>query len=201
MAAIITNFKEFLKGAVKELVSLVNRDVKKKAKRVEKQAKKIVFNAVYNSPEMSALRRGQLSFDLGIPAGEDPSVIIAQAVSDSIRIDPPNFRSAGNRINGNFKIQIQPSSFANLLSSSFGTVVTEKGQALPWLSWLLVEGDAIIIADWHVQYGPYGRSGGARMVPNGMFTIDPQYSGTINDNFVTRALDTIGDDIVKLLGE
>jgi hypothetical protein len=197
----LKNTANFIKSSLKELVSLITKDFDKKRSQAENKIRKITYDAVYNSPEMNALRSGQLAFDLGIEEGNDPTPLIATAVASSVNVRKPNFRILGNSAKGDYKVEIQPNSFSNLLTQSFGTVVTEKGQQLPWLSWLLVEGDSIIVAEWSVEYGPYGRSGGARMVPGGAFTIDPQYSGTISDNFVSRALEGVNEKILKALVE
>lgn len=197
----IINGADFIKSALRGLASLITKDFDKKRGKAESKIRKITYNAIYNSPEMNAVRGGQLAFDLGIEEGNDPTSLIANAVANSVNVRRPNFKASGNIISGNYTVEIQPNNFSNLLTQSFGTVVTEKGQKLPWLSWLLVEGDSIIVAEWSVEYGQHGRSGGARMVPGGAFTIDPQYSGTISDNFVSRALEEVNEKILKALVE
>jgi len=198
---ILNSTRDFLSGMLDQMVKLVNVDYKKKKSRKESRIKQEVSRAVYNCPEMSALRNGQLGIDLGIPANQDPTPLIAQAVSDSLIIDEPNFRSIGTKVRGDLKIKVQPNNFSNLLTQSFAYVITEKGQSLPWLSWLLEEGDSVIVFDWSVEYGPFGRSGGGHMVQGGAFTIDPSYSGTPDNNFISRALEGVTEKIVNIFLE
>lgn len=200
MAKITAKLKDtanFLKDVLKGFTELINKDLAKRKRTIEQDIRAIVLKEVYDSPELKALRSGKLSFDLGLPESEDPSPLIARAVADTVSVSKPNFRVNGRNIVGNYRVEIQPQDFSNLLSQSFGSVITEKGQELPWLAWLLVEGDSIIVANWQVQYGNFGRSGGARMIPGGAFTVDARFSGTIDDNFVTRALRRSNDEILK----
>ena len=67
----------------------------------------------------------------------------------------------------------------------------EIGGSIPWLSWLLTAGDAIIIGDFGVDYEVgTGRTGGATMSREEKpFKVDPMYSGDEQDNFITRAIE------------
>ena len=65
------------------------------------------------------------------------------------------------------------------------------GGSLPWLQWLLLEGDSIIIANFGVEYSneAQGRAGPARMTRQARpFRVNPKFSGTKDDNFITRSL-------------
>lgn len=89
---------------------------------------------------------------------------------------------------GGIEINFQPSNFTNLLGLSEGHTVYFGGD-LHWLSWLLTAGDLVIVANY--QYNPQtgiGRSGLGNMIPGGAFRVPPQFSGTVNNNFITRAL-------------
>ena len=73
---------------------------------------------------------------------------------------------------------------------------------LDWLNWLLTRGDDIIVGDYSfVERTGSGRSGLGDMVAGGMFRIPPEYSGTGDDNFITRTLrgETITDKILQVL--
>ena len=78
-----------------------------------------------------------------------------------------------------------------------GSVTTEAGASLPWLQWLLTAGDAIIVTGYSVEYSgsPTSRSGGAIMVPKGVFKVDSSFSGTADDNFISRAINKYQDRI------
>ena len=93
-----------------------------------------------------------------------------------------------NSLNGGLIINIQPTTFQNLLALGEVHVNYANGD-LHWLDWLLTRGDEIIVADYY--YNPatgIGRSRLGNMKQGGFFRVPPQYSGTTTDNFVTRAL-------------
>jgi hypothetical protein len=66
-----------------------------------------------------------------------------------------------------------------------------KSHHIDWLDWLLTRGQQQIISGYRVSYNSVwpSRSGGGLMVKSRKksFSIDQKPSGTINDNFITRA--------------
>ncbi len=75
-----------------------------------------------------------------------------------------------------------------------------KNGNLPWLKWLLTLGDAIIIADYGVQYGPFGRTGEARMTRKyAPFKVNTKYSGTADNNFISKALGNYSSEIQQVI--
>lgn len=158
------------------------------AAKIKTKVKNIVGVALAASPELSSLSSGSLKFDFGLV--DDPSPQIINAIVDSVEVNVVKIRATKGRFSGGIRINIQPSSFSNLLSLSVAGQVIESGGSIPWLNWLLTEGDSIIIADFGVDYGAgTGRSGGATMDKKfAPFRVDPAFSGTVVDNFITRAI-------------
>jgi hypothetical protein len=105
-----------------------------------------------------------------------------------------------NSIQGlGISVYIQPSSFQNILSLGSGHVVYAKGD-LHWLDWLIRMGDTIIVADY--DYNPNtgrGRSGLGNMKKGGSFRVPPEFSGTLENNFITRAL--IGSEQEEIIAK
>jgi hypothetical protein len=156
--------------------------------KIESSIKALVVEALSTCPEILSLQNGKLKYDFGL--SDDPTSDIIYAIANSTYV---SFRDFSLKLSGStvaLNIFIQPSDFQNLLSLPAASVVTEKGESLPWLEWLLTAGDAIIVNSYHVQYqsSPSSRSGGAIMVPSGIFKVDSSFSGTEDDNFITRSL-------------
>jgi hypothetical protein len=156
--------------------------------KIESSIKALVVEALSTCPEILSLQNGKLKYDFGL--SDDPTSDIIYAIANSTYV---SFRDFSLKLSGStvaLNIFIQPSDFQNLLSLPAASVVTEKGESLPWLEWLLTAGDAIIVNSYHVQYqsSPASRSGGAIMVPSGIFKVDSSFSGTEDDNFITRSL-------------
>ena len=93
-----------------------------------------------------------------------------------------------------------------LLDKGFGAY-DSNGNTVDWLRWLLTAGDTIVIADYQVMKEKGtplkgSRSGYALMVSPKMskgFRVDPNHSGTIDDNWITRALIATEIDMLEKL--
>jgi hypothetical protein len=159
----------------------------------------LTIEALENSPEIRSLSGGKLKFDFGLDF--DPTSDIVYAIANSVDIKIKNSNVGKSELQSFLTIYIQRSDFKNLLSLEVASVVTEKGAQLPWLEWLLLAGDAILVSEYSVKYGSFeaSRSGGAIMVPVGVFQVDPSFSGTADNNFITRALSRYSDKISQIL--
>ena len=71
---------------------------------------------------------------------------------------------------------------------------------IPWLSWLLLEGTSPVADKSFYDNKPqYARiPGGGFMINNGFFSVPASIAGTSDDNFLTRALRGIEDDVIRL---
>lgn len=174
--------------------------IRKNRPRIRKLIKYEIFKAVFECPEMESARNGTLKYDFGLDS--DPTFIIAEAASNAFTtrytIDPSNIFL--------FTINIQPTSYMNLLSLPEAFQITEKGESLPWLEWLMIYGSFVVAIDGYgVKYTSGGRSGGAVMIKGynygEPFMVNPRYSGTVFDNFITRALDKHTQDIIDSVWE
>lgn len=179
----------------KALAELANDVVIKKQASILSKCKILARGWILSQPEIYSI----LSFSpdalagvLGIPQGTASRIVysIASSVENSISIKIVKFDDKLTR--GGIEVEFQPSTFINLLNLPEGHV-TYRGGDLHWLDWLLKRGLNVIVVNY--QYNPQtglGRSGLGVMVPGGSFRIPPEFAGTDNDNFVTRAL--IGSD-------
>lgn len=168
----------------------VNLLISRNLSSISNRIRVLVKSWILSQPEISSLSSGTISSlagQFGLPEGSANSVIsaIALAVENSISI---KYIPYGNNFRGGFEVNIQPANFENLLSLPQGKVAYQNGE-LHWLEWLLKRGDRIIVANY--QYNPQsgiGRSGLGNMVDGGFFRVPPEFSGTEDDNFITRAL-------------
>lgn len=177
------------------------RQLFQKAKpKIESGIKNLVVASLLSCPEIKSLQSGKLKFDFGLVI--DPTSEIVYSIANTTHVIIKNFKVSKSVITNALTIYIQPSDFKNLLSNPFANTLTERGDSLPWLKWLLVEGDAIIINNYSVEYGPYinSRSGGAIMIPSiGVFKVDSAFSGTTENNFITRALENKENEILDII--
>lgn len=159
----------------------------------------LVVDALSRSPEIISLQSGSLKYDFGLDT--DPTQEIIYAVANSTYVYFKNFRFNKNTVTNVLSVYIQPEDFRNLLTSGFAQTITNNGQVLPWLTWLLTAGDSIVITQYHVDYGMYAasRSGGAIMKPGGVFKVDSEFSGTVDNNFITRAIKGYEGEITDII--
>ena len=159
----------------------------------------LTVDALSNSPEIQSLKDSTLKFDFGLAS--DPTTTIIYAIANSVDVYFKGLRLNKRSTTNVLSVYIQPSDFQNILSLPDAYSVTELGVALPWLEWLLTAGDAILVKDYHVEYGNYSqsRSGGAIMVPKSVFKVDSSFSGTESDNFITRALANYDKELATIV--
>ncbi len=183
----------------KSLAEMANKEIRNRVAGIKSALQPIVAAALFDCPEIRSLASGVLRFDFGLTA--DPGPQIVAAIVQSLDIKTKRVTGSQNGIKGGLTIVLQPTDYANLLSLPVAMQTLEIESSIPWLEWLLTAGDTIIIANYGVQYGAgLGRSGGANMVslkkaPIGPFKVNSAFSGSIDNNFITRALDAVEPQI------
>lgn len=206
MPIILTETDKQIEAKISEAIAYhINMSLKKYTLHIEDRCKKLVRGWLLSQPEIISLQSGDsqsLAGLFGIPAGMIPGVVdsIITAVQESVQV---MFKVFDEELRGELEVRFQPSGFENLLSLPYGHVFYESGD-LHWLKWLIIEGSSIIIANYQYTAKPgTGRSGLGTMTIGSSFRVPPDFSGTLSDNFVTRALTGDGreDEIMKVFQE
>lgn len=180
------------------LAKELNLYLVQKSPKVIGAIKPVIEGALYGCPEIQSLKNGRLRADFGLTS--DPTGPIVSSILSTLNIKT---EKVSKSLKGGFTLTMQPNDYTNILSLSASEQVIQGG-SIPWLKWLLTLGDSIIIANFGVEYGPFGRSGMARMTEKQRpFKVNSAFSGTNNDNFITRALlarkQEIENTIIKVL--
>lgn len=168
----------------------VNKLVKKNRNKTIKKLSKAVASWIKNSPEVISLQSeqnaGSLNAQFGLPNGLGFSAAnaIAAAVVETVRIEVDGF---SKELRGKISFYVQPDRLQNLLTLPEGVLQIANG-ALPWLDWLITQGNRTIITGYEYVPSSDGRSGGGTMVAGGVWRVPPEFSGTTDNNFITRAL-------------
>lgn len=166
----------------------MNKRIKSNQNNIISNLKTLIPPWIIKQPEIQSLLSSDplsLKGQFGIPTN---TAIIVNSIIFAIR-DSVTFRfiQYDSKLNGGFEVYFQPKDFANLLNLYQGHVKYDSTD-LHWLNWLLTRGDSVIITNY--QYNPQtgiGRSNLGNMVSRGSFRVPPEFSGTVDDNFVTRA--------------
>lgn len=172
---------------------------------VKNQLPLIIRQSIVNSPEYSSLLNGELRYEFGIP---DPGVKLAGLLDiwcDNIKYSYMKPIIVSNKIKAIFSANTIRIDYADVLYTDYALVIdSTRGYNLPWLEWLLLEGNKTIIDKYEVIIGPnqYSRTGNALMKPsNRSWKVPSSYAGTASDNWITRAIDSVTDDIENLLNK
>lgn len=169
---------------------------------IEKYIKQHVIDSIRNCPEWESLKRGKLRADFGLPDSLDiDSLLDTWGSQFEVKLSDPKI--SANQIVGGINIGIVDESHKDVLTSSIAEIQSKNGKVF-WLEWLLFAGDNIVVNNYHVIYGltpvqqANSRTGEALMSKGNDFKVDSIYSGTIDNNFITRALDNLGPIINNL---
>jgi len=152
----------------------------------------ILQEAIMNQPEYESLMSGVLKTELGLEdSGKVQSIINVWLKGVDVKLYPATI--VGSKIIGDIILTAIPSDYSDVLGSNAASYTAAKGATIPWLSWLLLQGDNIIIATHKAVYDPnraqHSRTGHDIMLPSDEgWRVPPEFSGTVDNNFVTRAV-------------
>lgn len=185
--------KEIVDLIIKEFVNKFNRQLPNIIKKISNDLRIATFNFLKTTPTYESLLSGELAGHFGIPKVNRQYIIdsIIKSVADNMIVDyKPMVYGVGKFRHGIF-IRALRKDMGEVLSLPGATIFSEKGDPLPWLDWLLLEGDKIIIREYEIdfRYGQ-GRSGLAVMdeVDGGVWRVPAEFSGTITNNWLTNAI-------------
>lgn len=187
----------------KALSKDLNLNLNKNSKKIQSKLKPLVISWIKEQPEINSILDdgvfGSLNAQFGFIRGTAQQAVdvISLAIAESIKID---FNKITDRLSGSFYIYLQPDNFNNILSLPQAIIPT-LAQPLPWLYWLLTQGNSIIVAGYEYEPDISGRSGGGIMRLGKAWRIPSQFSGTVEDNFITRAFINRDKELSLILQE
>lgn len=170
--------------------------------KITTEIKELVALSLREEPEYQSLLSGRLRAEFGLSDTNMVDNIIDKLVST---IDVSRSTVSYNKIGlvGGFTITMMKSDDMNgVIFTDIASVISNNGQHLPWLQWLLLEGNNAIVKNFDVKMGSYSqsRSGMAIMVSSrDNWRVPPEFVGTISNNWTTRAIDRIEDKIDILI--
>lgn len=197
-ARVLESTNDIVNQILKSVLSDVKKHMDKISRKLQPEIRKIVKQGFLSSVEYRSLISGDLKYQFGLSS---PVSSVEQILNVwdklEVRFDPPKVK--GNQISGRLEISMINANYSDVLNLSASQVETTKGQTLPWLEWLLLLGDKTIIKDYEIYIAPNpnSRTGGAVMkkVVGGKWKVPSKFSGNPTNNWVTRVLDSVSDEI------
>ena len=193
--------KEIEKAVLKALLDDASKIMATASKRLTKKLPIIIETAITSQPEYSSLTGGILKDQFGLT---NPTTKIDSLLDiwSNINVTYKKPTISASQIKSNLSIVAIKSDYSDALASAAAEQVTKKGQSLQWLDWLLNQGDRIIIKEYELVSGK-GRAGNVGMRKNvkGKWGVPSQFAGSPNNNWITRAIQSVSSIIDRTLAE
>ena len=205
---LITKPQTIKKKLLKELVKNLKVKIPAMRPKIESTVRGLIGKYIRVSPEYLSFAGGILQKELGVT---NPYVSLDQMVSmlaNTVTVTMKPVYQRSNQVGGGFTVRAFPIDFYNQIEG-LGRYTSEKGHDIPWLQWLLTAGDQVIIQDYRISFGglakQFSRTGGPIMrksdkgwgVSAASSRVPSEFSGTITNNFITRAMDMMQPELQK----
>ena len=195
---------EISKRISKQIAGSLNSAVMGAIPTISSKIKSLVKNAISHSPEYISLQGGTLQGELGVPSSGTRLSRILDIWLESMQISRKQIRSAGNRISGGITISMIRDDYGDVLGTTEASYTTLKGRVIPWLEWLLIAGDKTLVADYvfteDVSVGTSRTGLGLMRQQNtGRWHVPREFAGTAKNNFVTRALSRLENEVITIM--
>lgn len=184
-----SDLKNLINNAI---AARLNKLIPKILLPIKRRVETVITDLFENSDTYESISSGELQQHFGLRDSEvyEKLNTILDLMLKSLNVEFIPITYNAGRFRGGIKIYAIPKNFQDLFGDSSSEVVTDKGQSLPWLKWLLIEGDKIIINDYEIAFGPFptSRAGDAIMVKQngGIWRVPPEFAGTKNNNWLTK---------------
>lgn len=206
------NQSDLERNLERELSILIAAKVPAMLNKIRKSIQEIIGASIRGSPEYSSLISGDLREQFGL--GPDQNVeFVIDTLIETIQAEM-KLEFVQDKSFGTIRIELLPPS-DDLLFDIPGTsyISDASGAIVPWLRWLLFEGDSKILVDYEIDLSrgsrKASRTGRAIMIkrvknPSKGWEVPTEFSGVEDNNWLTRALEpamtAIFDLIINELG-
>lgn len=186
-----TDEKEITVGILNATRSSINDSLHRAAINIRRDIQKMMDGLLRRSPEYISLTTGILRGDFGL---DDPEVRLDEVLKtlrEAVDVSVVPVSTFGKELRGGLNIGMLRTGFTDILNLPGATNKTQDIE-IPWLRWLLLSGDRILVAGYHITYNisPAERrnsmSGIAIMRKGGGWRVPPEFSGSETDNWLTR---------------
>lgn len=187
-------FDSYFRNEVKkEIIKKLTASINRITESIETAIQALVKDKLMTSNVVNSIAGGRLRAELGLVDGAARIGNIIETWANSVEVK--YVKKLGDF--GGIMVTMQDQDYANVLSMPEAEFITEKGVVLEWLRWLLIEGNNKIVSSHFFKSSTRGRTGSGIMVERqgASWKVPKQFAGTDNDNFATRALEDIQDDI------
>jgi hypothetical protein len=198
---VIESNSEIEKLIMNDLVRQLNSAFRNKMPEIKEITGDLLQQYIRAQPTYNAIVNGTLKYELGLVNPTARLLNIVDELVRNIKVTFDPFTADGKQFKGGITINAVKSDYSDIIKLRDSILVTEKGVKLEWLRWLLLDGRAIIIGDYHVEFGNWGRTGGAAMRKGGKWQVPSENAGRQADNFITDAIRDMQNTLKEKLEE
>jgi hypothetical protein len=193
-----TDLAKLEKDIEKEVLDELAKIIRTSIPVIRNRVIGVVSHALRTAPEWDSLVAGELRAHMGIADAKPVLESILRVVIDNIIIEQRNKLD--------LTVELLRNGYSEILAVP-GTNYVSKGHNIPWLDWLLFRGDNVILSGVSINLErrtrKSSRTGSAIMVKRkyvpGSWQVPSEFSGTENNNFISRSLqgvETLISDII-----
>ena len=192
---------KFQSNVLREITKKIRRQAPKIKITITDSIRRVVREALVSTPEYQSIVQGKLRAELGIPEADSRIISVIDEWVNNIKVTV----KAGTSPLLLIDIGIIRQDYGDVLSlpaAQYNYASSRSQGQIPWLKWLLLEGDKRIITKYEFVSNPKkSRTGMGIMVSKerGSWQVPPEFSGTSVNNFATRALGNIGNIIDNII--
>lgn len=186
--------QNIIRASLDQLARQLTAKVMRRKGSLLRELREEVKRRIIGSPEWLSMSSGQLRGQLGLDNPEQRLSTILSIWLDSVQLSFGGFRAVGNRLQGSLRLWAIQANYEDVINTPEALIELEKGM-FPWLAIMLLAGDQILVRNYTVltssKVSAYSRSGmNSIMVKSKSksWQVPPNYSGTINNNWITRAI-------------
>jgi hypothetical protein len=177
------------------LSTIVNKALTEASPSIKLQVSEYIKSLIANTSTVYSLMHGDLRGAFGLDDDSASKAIteIVEEMGNSVHVDIAKPRNKKAKTVGDLFVTIRPNINAITLLRS-GSYFSDGriGGNVDWLTWLLTRGTEVVVGDFSFfleDTNANSRSGLGFMIETGNnFRVDPEFSGTVEDNFITRAI-------------
>lgn len=201
---ILENSKQIQDSMLKALLPQVVSYMNQVLDRIKKELPDIVRNSILNSPEYSSILAGDLRYQFGLADSSSKLNGLINIWTSNIDIEYIKPAISNGQIKSKLAAKMIRADYSDVLGTEYAQMTdTQRGYSLPWLKWLLLDGNQILIKDSVIVLGPNrnSRTGFAVMKPSGtgFWRVPSEFAGTSQDNWLTQAINDATPQINDLL--
>ncbi len=185
---------------------IVDKALIKAKPQIEMAARIAIGQAIRAEKEYKSLigsQHGDLRAVMGLDNAVQRVNAIIETWLDSTKVTLKKTKTSNGDMEASLRLTMGLADYSDVFSKAEATIQTKKRQSLEWLKALLTWGDKIIVYDYVVFEGNFraSRSGRAIMSKRlgSRWNVPSTYRGTVNDNWLTHALDGIQPKIEAII--